>query len=143
MTIVYDAEAKRATHMESGLSVQFLRRGRRFQDQDVYFAVTWKGRTTEFEATVSSGYGRILAKYPGLDSDALSQKVEELNEMEYRAHNIGIDVREALHEDMNFGQMFVDTWWAVVNGKSDSSSSKLVVFKPFFNPVDGYWECCR
>jgi hypothetical protein len=140
MTIVYDAEAKRATHVESGLSVQFLRWGRTVREQDVYFAVTWKGRTTEFEATYSSGWGKIMKKYPNLSREERRKKVDELNEMEYKTQDIGIDVTSALSDYRDFGDIFVRTWWNAIVNIGDSTASTLVVFQPFFNPADGHWE---
>jgi hypothetical protein len=139
MTIVYDAEDKRATHVESGLSVQFLRWGD-LREGLSHFLLSWKGQSSEFEATFSSGYARMLAKHPELNSDAVSQKVKELNEIEYVTNKLFIESDTFTRDNNDFGNIFVGTWWVVVNNMHDHTEKKNVVFKPFCISTDNYWE---
>lgn len=87
MTITYDPETKAATHLDSGLSVRLVRWGATIRDQDVYFEVTWKGVTKEFEATIDAGTRCIRDLYPGIDLDDLRKKGMSLTK-QHSVHQI-------------------------------------------------------
>lgn len=142
MTITYDPETKTATHVESGLSVRFARWGASIRDQDVYFEVTWKGRTKEFEATFIGSSHRVRRLYPHLSLSERRAKLNEIKEIKFTVGYIGIDVYEALREDPEFGKKFVETWWHAASGPNCEIKT-IVEFKPFFDPADGQWECGR
>lgn len=143
MTITYDPETNTATQVESGLSVRFVRWGERIRDQDVYFEVTWRGQTKEFEATFLGSAHRIRELYPDLSvSERWSLNIDEVNEVKFITDHIGIDVSNAIADDPEFGKNFVETWWHVAAGPHFSMKT-VVEFAPFFFRTDGHWEYGR
>jgi hypothetical protein len=60
MTIEYDPEKKRATHVESGMAVEFLGYGpRSAQERDLYFNLIFNQKTEKINASYDSGIEQI------------------------------------------------------------------------------------
>lgn len=139
MTIEYDAERKRATHVESGMAVEFDREGAVARERDTFFRLIWKSETFAFKAGYDFGDAKAKKLYPGLDPVALFQKLNELNEQNYYVRSLPLDVRAALTEMPEFGEVFVALLREVVS-RFEGSSRKTTHFRPFFNLNDGDWS---
>jgi hypothetical protein len=64
--ITYDPETKTATHVESGLAVQFLRwHTPEPRETEAIFRLTWQGQSYEFKASLDGGGWReSCANFP-------------------------------------------------------------------------------
>lgn len=138
MTIEYDSEKKRATHVETGLAVEFIEYGY-MQDQNAYFNLIM-GERKKIEAVYDFGFEKIRAAHPGFDALAISKKQDELNEQNFTASTFGPVIDARLKESSGrLAQVFVETWHRVVAERHPKKRCS-VYFKPFFNPADGEWS---
>jgi hypothetical protein len=142
MTITYDATTQRATHVESGLAIEFLRYGPYTRESDVYFKLTWRGVSREFEASFDSGYKKISRDFPDLDPVEKGVRAIQLNEVDFETSNIGIDIKTTLKSEPGFCDHFVRVWHKVVAERNPTAKIS-VHFRPFFNPADGEWSFGR
>jgi hypothetical protein len=139
MTISYDAEKKRATHVESGMWVEFLRRGQfAGLDRDEYYRLAWDGKTKDFEVSFNFGEQKIDKLYPNLSAIENHEKVKELNEINFNISNIGVDPKIEQTIIPNFGQIFVELMYNIVSHSRSRRCS--VYFKPYFQMSQGQWS---
>lgn len=140
MTITYDPETKRATHLESGLSVQYSRRGPRFQDMEEYFNVKMNVHILEFRSIVSNGHSELRDKFPNLDTFSLSQKVRELNMQKFDVEDSRLIQFLDSGNNQRLIETFLETWWNVVRQMDRNRSRIFVVFDSIVNNVPSHWE---
>ncbi|MEQ1711936.1 MAG: hypothetical protein ABL908_11115 [Hyphomicrobium sp.] len=140
MTIVYDPERKRAEHVESKLAIQFLRWGPYIQEGDVYFALTWQGKTREFEAALVNQRRFAESIFPNLSSEDIDVKAEELNTFAMKAWDLGIDIAETVKKQSSFPEVFLKTWHRVIRGMTSGDEKIFVYLMPNFDPADGRWS---
>jgi hypothetical protein len=84
MTIVYDAEAKRATHVESGLSVRFLHYGPYLKEPDAYFEARYGQHVFRFKAACIGPGQKIKERYPDLPPGDEVLLALEMRERDYK-----------------------------------------------------------
>lgn len=139
MTITYDPESKRATHLESGMSVQYLRRGAVFQDMSVYFGVTYNAKTIVFESTVSHGHEEIMAKFPELDAMTVGMIVKNMNKTTYSASGIKFNIENDAITANDICDLLVQLWWTVVHEMRDRQSNVTVTISATVNEKPVHW----
>jgi hypothetical protein len=104
MTIIFDPERRRSTHLESGLAVQWVR-DEPPMERNTHFKLIVGGAEVPFEASYSFGDDKIKQQYPDADAVELHRRLSELREMNYRAVNI------RTHFDK---EVFVQVWQNLV-----------------------------
>ena len=87
MTIIFDPERRRSTDVESGLAVQWVR-DEPPMERSTHFKLIFGGAEVPFEASYDFGEDKIKQQYPEADFLEISQRLNDLNEKNYRAGNI-------------------------------------------------------
>jgi hypothetical protein len=131
MTIQYDPGRQRATHVESGVAVEFDRAGHNAQERDIYFRLIWKGRELPFQASYDFGEGKIERLYPELGITEQREKRLALNEVNYYVRRVPLNPTAAMPD---FPEVFVALLYEVVS-HFDASSRKAVHYLPFSSPL--------
>lgn len=88
MTILYDAEKKRATDTVTGMAVEFVRRDYPMERGE-FFKLIWQGRDYPFRVSYGYGEQRIFRQFPDLDIVEQSRLISKLNLMTYSIGLIG------------------------------------------------------
>jgi hypothetical protein len=131
MTIVYDAEAKRATHVESGLSVRFLHYGPYPKEPDAYFEAKFGQHVLRFRAACIGSYQKIADKNPTMSPGAVALLAFEMGEQDYKyqsAEGDGLDSFIGIVGKENV-EIFLETW--ALSAKNATKVNKTTVFIPF------------
>ncbi len=140
MVIKYDAATRRATHLESGLAVEFYRDGDYPQEREKHFRLIWKGQSLPFRAGYDFGEPTINRLYPTLDRMVQREKRLELNEQNSHVSSLPIDVaRWPQMERAEFGEVFARVMLAVV-AHLPGEKRRSVHFRPFFQLSQGHWS---
>jgi hypothetical protein len=129
MTIEYDADRKRATHIETGLAIEFDRDGPYPQEREEFFRLHWQGRSYPFKADYDFGTHKIDRLYPDLDIMERRQKRIELNERNYTVTSLPVSVPAAIGATPYFGDVFVAVMHVVVV-EMGGTSRKSVYLRP-------------
>ena len=87
MTIVYDPERRRSTHLESGLSVQWVR-DEPPMERTTRFKLMVDGIEVQFDASYDFGEDKIGQTHPDADAVEMYRHISALQEINYRAVNI-------------------------------------------------------
>jgi hypothetical protein len=140
MTITYDPETKRATHLESGLSVQYLRGGARFQDMEEYFSVEFKDNIVVFRTIVSAGLREAMDQFPNLHGQQMTQKVRDLDLQKFYAQGSDLEDLFKPYVSRVLIDAFMETWWAVVRGMDPNRSKLIVAFNSTIHNAPYHWE---
>jgi hypothetical protein len=104
MTIVFDPERRRSTHVESSLAVQW-ERDEPPMERRTHFKLIVGGAEVPFEASYNFGEDKIKQRYPDADILEIGRHVSDLLELNYRAVNI------KTHFDK---EVFVKVWQHLV-----------------------------
>jgi hypothetical protein len=87
MTIIFDPERRRSTHLESGLAVQWVR-DEPPMERRTHFKLIAGGAEVPFEASYDYGQDKIKKQYPDADALEIGERTSNLRELNYRAVNI-------------------------------------------------------
>jgi hypothetical protein len=87
MTIVFDPERRRSTHLESGLAVQWVR-DEPPMERHTHFKLIVDRIEVPFEASYDFGRDKIKEKYPDADVFEVDRLATALRELNYSAVNI-------------------------------------------------------
>lgn len=105
MTIVFDPKQKRSTHVESGLSVQWVRDEPPMECRK-HFKLIIDDREVPFEASYDYGESKIEKKYPNASILEKGRLISELREINYSSININCDFDKMI---------FLETWRDLVS----------------------------
>jgi hypothetical protein len=140
MTIECDPERQRATHIESGMAVEFDRYGPHAQERDIHFRLICEGKTIPFSGVYDFGETKIDNLYPDLSVMEQRQKRLELNEENFTFNDISVELKSVMQAKMpDFPKIFVELICAVVS-KFPTPSRKSVYFRPLFNLSHAQWS---
>ena len=109
MTVEVDMDRKRAFHVQSGLTVEWVC-DEPSQERKSHFLVIFEGKEMPFEATFDFGEEKFLEKRPDATPEALSHFLSENLHKNYRAQNISGDFDR---------DIFVEVWRLAISPKSD------------------------
>jgi hypothetical protein len=133
MTIIFDPERRRSTHVESGLAVQWVR-DEPPMERATRFKLIVDRIEVPFEASYNYGDDKIRRQYPDADFLEVHRRASELWEKNYRAVNI----RAFFEKDL-----FLKVWQHLV-------SQGLTVYRvsTYYTEFTGYdpgsrkeWSC--
>lgn len=105
MTIVFDPKQKRSTHVESGLSVQWVHDEPPLEFRK-HFKLIIDDKEIPFESSYDYGEGKIDDKYPNASILEKGCMISELKEINYNSFNIKCDFDK---------EIFIETWGNLVS----------------------------
>ena len=114
MSIVYDPERKRATHVESGLAIEFDRKGPYPMEFDEYYKLIYNDQVFPFKVYHNSGEYKITKKNPDIKGSEYSRAIRKLNEINFILDKIDSSIREKL-KDPEFRKIFLEVWLRLVS----------------------------
>jgi hypothetical protein len=140
MTITYDPQTKRATHIESGMWVEYLREGNYAGlECDAYLRMGWNGQVKDFQASYDSGEDKFKKLYPDLDPFELAMKISNLKERNYNISDNGFNVALERTSNPEFPQIFVELVQVAASNRLISWRCSAY-FRPFLYLTDGQWS---
>ena len=99
MTIVFDPERRRSTHVESSLAVQWVR-DEPPMERRTHFKLIVDGNEVPFEGSYDYGDSKIKERFPDADALERDRLVTALGEKNFKAVNIGCEFdKEKLSHD--------------------------------------------
>lgn len=116
--VVYDVERKRATHVESGLAVEYIHDDDP-RERKSYFKLIFDGKEIPFEASTDNGREKIKKQYPNMDRTERNRLITALWESNFRTNNPRFDSNVDR-------EIFVKVWQRVV--KRENSLYKFSVY---------------
>jgi hypothetical protein len=90
MTIVFDPERRRSTHVESSLAVQWVR-DEPPMERRTHFKLIVDGNEVPFEGSYDYGDSKIKERFPDADALERDRLVTALGEKNFKAVNIGCE----------------------------------------------------
>jgi hypothetical protein len=115
ITIVYDPDHKRATELESGLAIEFDRRGPyAMRERDEYYRLIYKNRIFPFGVSFNYGEGKITKKNPDIKGSEYSKAISKLNEINFSLSGEGDYIRQNLKKPV-FRKIFLEVWLRLVS----------------------------
>jgi|GEM_PF-4703264 hypothetical protein len=139
MTIDYDPNRKRATHRESGIAVEFDKRGPYPQEPDFHYALYIERETIPFSASVSGPSKSELAKGEKIDAVEYFRRMRAENKRYIRVSDFppGIDKLKSYNE--NFPEIFTQLLHAV-SSEMLKECRVSVYYRPYFHIDRGEWK---
>jgi hypothetical protein len=149
MSIVFDVDSDkvtRATHVESGLSVVYLRweSGR---DGLVYYNAEYNGKTMQFSAMPMGRLPhmeKLLPQYHAMLFDErypIEVKLDEEGKIvtTFSSENVDPKIYEILNEDNKMKTIFLETWHALVSRQYKNEKKIRVILNSnsFYVDPDG------
>jgi hypothetical protein len=143
--ITYDTETKTATHVESGLAVQFLRwHTPEPRETEAIFRLTWQGQSYEFKASLDGGaVARIMREFPDLSTEEQWKIGDERNYSVLSAYNIGFDSRTAIAGESKFIDYLLNAWNKSMEERRKEQNSESIMVVEFIDHSGRRWECRR
>ena len=81
MAFIFDEDNKRATHVETGLSITFVDEDARYGVSEMYFGLKWRGVEQSFTAGYESGLHKIAERFPDISREEERKIKKEMSEM--------------------------------------------------------------
>ena len=130
MTIKFDPERRRSTHVESGLAVQWVR-DEPPMERSTHFKLIVDGIEVPFVGSYDYGEHKIKKKNPDVSALELDRLSTALWEKNYRAVNINVDFDKEIFVEVwrnlvsqGHGSYRISTYYAEIRGAGPNNKKE-------------------